>query len=1248
MPRRAPRERRAPTADGEKQRESRSRPRRRAPGRRGSGRPIAILARREREVDDVGEALARVLTYGSKHVGARRALPADAERPDCPGRSAGRCRRAPCAASSVSTPDRRLVVRGRRRSGGSPRGVAADRGDARRDDERRPRQSASCRAPTARTGARAASRDGQTPTAKPAGRRDRAGEHEAEQLPRRQRRHEERRHGARSCAGATIRGGGDASASAPRGRRGRGGRGTTAGASRRSTRRRCRRPKNWSERDTPSRRRPAATSAPRTSARSPRGGRGAARRARAARTRELRGRSRGGRRSASSSTETGRSACECEPARGGGAGDPEPADPRRGSRPRRGGADTSAATTTSERARRRRAGRRRRRADVEPTLGLVALVEEDDGSDTASTTAPSARDPTRSADERRAQRRGRRRSPRRDYRPPLRPGAGQRGTSYTDPMSSRLLRRRSATAAWIYVAAAFGIARHDRRCSRPRARGLRRLRTALAVVGFFQTLLDLTVEESLTKYGFRYVAGRRLGTAPPALPAGARCSRCSAARWRRCSSLALAPFADALFDADGRRAGAARRRAPPARPGTRERRCDGAPPPQPVRPAGRLPGGSAALRLVAIVIGAQLGVTEALVAIVVAQAHRDVAVSVVGLVALRRFPAAPPRRARGGRPGDSLVRAPVEHRDGRHLAAARRSFRSCSASSPGPTQVGLFRIAQAPQTGLARRQLARAAHAADRADARLGEGRARRRPRRHPALHAWAGAADARRRCRSSSSPCPGSSRSSSARSTTTRWTPRASCCSPPRSSSRSAGRSRSRSRSAGRGLRIVTHGLETLVRHPARRRARRRVGRDRRRGRGARRRPSCSPARGSSCSFGSARGRARPSAGRSGAAAVKVVVVSGIWPPDAGRAGEPRARARRLPPGRGHGVEVVTTADAAPARAGVPRALGLAALAARGIVTRRCCSSRGARAARRRRLRDEHVRRAAIGARLARRPLVVKLVSDEVFERATRSGRFAGRSTSSSAVGGARTRFLRATRNAALARRAPRLLPERVPARRRARLGPRPGARRPCCRIPRPRCRRCRRATSCAPSSALDGPSLAFAGRLGRRRRSDVALEALADVPERRARRRRRRARARRARAARRASSGSTERVALPRRASRASRCSSCSARPTPRVLSSAWENFPHTVVEALAVGCPVIATAVGGVPEVVRDGENGLLVPAGDPEALAGGDRALLRRRRASRAAGRGGAGSVAGYSEEAVFTAHRGRSSREAARR
>ncbi len=52
---------------------------------------------------------------------------------------------------------------------------------------------------------------------------------------------------------------------------------------------------------------------------------------------------------------------------------------------------------------------------------------------------------------------------------------------------------------------------------------------------------------------------------------------------------------------------------------------------------------------------------------------------------------------------------------------------------------------------------------------------------------------------------------------------------------------------------------------------------------------------------------------------------------------------------------------------------------------------------------------------------------------------------------------------------------------------------------------------------------------------------------------------------------------------------------------LSSLYEGLPLALLEAMALGKPPVVTAVGGVPEVVQDGVNGLLVPPRDPSALA-----------------------------------------------
>jgi glycosyltransferase involved in cell wall biosynthesis len=52
--------------------------------------------------------------------------------------------------------------------------------------------------------------------------------------------------------------------------------------------------------------------------------------------------------------------------------------------------------------------------------------------------------------------------------------------------------------------------------------------------------------------------------------------------------------------------------------------------------------------------------------------------------------------------------------------------------------------------------------------------------------------------------------------------------------------------------------------------------------------------------------------------------------------------------------------------------------------------------------------------------------------------------------------------------------------------------------------------------------------------------------------------------------------------------------------VLNSRYEGLPHALIEAMALGTPIIATRVGGTPELIEDGVTGLLIPPGDDEAL------------------------------------------------
>ena len=100
--------------------------------------------------------------------------------------------------------------------------------------------------------------------------------------------------------------------------------------------------------------------------------------------------------------------------------------------------------------------------------------------------------------------------------------------------------------------------------------------------------------------------------------------------------------------------------------------------------------------------------------------------------------------------------------------------------------------------------------------------------------------------------------------------------------------------------------------------------------------------------------------------------------------------------------------------------------------------------------------------------------------------------------------------------------------------------------------------------------------------------------------------------------------------------------------VLSSRSEGAPLSVLEAMAAGLPVVASAVGGVPEQVVDGTTGLLVAAGDARALAAAIERLLANRDLRRRLGAAGRErALARFDLEAMRRAHVALYARELAR-
>jgi glycosyltransferase involved in cell wall biosynthesis len=362
----------------------------------------------------------------------------------------------------------------------------------------------------------------------------------------------------------------------------------------------------------------------------------------------------------------------------------------------------------------------------------------------------------------------------------------------------------------------------------------------------------------------------------------------------------------------------------------------------------------------------------------------------------------------------------------------------------------------------------------------------------------------------------------------------------------------------------------------------------------------------------------------------VRVLIVSGIWPPDVGGPASHAPEVASFLRARGHDVEVVITADRAPAAEAYPVHWVSRSLP-KGVVHARALATIAAHARRSDVVYTTGMfARTAAACTLTQTPSVVKLTGDPAFERMRWRGTFTGGLEEfQRGGGGLESAALRALRSGTL-RTATRIACPSAYLRKIVISWGVPAERVTVVPNPVPRARPIDRDAARSRLGVDSEVLLAFAGRFGPQKALDVALDAVAatdDVTL--------------------ALAGDGDGAADLRRRSEPlgdrvrflgpltrDQVLELLAAADASILSSAWENLPHAVLESLAVGTPVLATAVGGVPELVDDGVNGLLAPAGERKAFAAivarfaGDARLRAHLRA------GAAASVERFEPERVY--------------
>lgn len=257
----------------------------------------------------------------------------------------------------------------------------------------------------------------------------------------------------------------------------------------------------------------------------------------------------------------------------------------------------------------------------------------------------------------------------------------------------RLLVRRSLTAVGIYASVALGFAATmvaTRELQSPRAFG--DYATVLFAVALFQSFFDVTVEEAVVKYGFRYVAQEdwarlrrlfelalRVKLAGGVIGAAGLLLFALLGPDRLAKPLVVAAFIPLVQAVEGLAGVMLYLRG----------RYD-------IRSV--FLTWSMALRLAGVAVGARYGVVEAIVGVLAAQVVATGSIVFVGLAALRRFPL-----SRGGKLDDDRaeIRSFVTQST---LATCVQSLRGglgplLLGAVSNTIQVGLFRVAQAPQSG---------------------------------------------------------------------------------------------------------------------------------------------------------------------------------------------------------------------------------------------------------------------------------------------------------------------------------------------------------------------------------------------------------------------------------------------------------------------------------------------------------------------------------------------------------------------